>query len=169
MASEHTRNAVWQDMIDINRLVRYYHALADRYQRKRNILRLVLFAAATGSVTAFFELLPEIVYPISSGIIPLCIALDFAQDYSTKTAVLRSVTHDCQSLEIEWQTLWNRQAQLNDNEIIQQNTQLSQRLNMIAEKTDSIGIRENTALNEKCTDDAYQIMSDYYGGLRRAG
>ncbi len=55
MVSDQIRNEVWQHLLDIARLVRYYAALSDRYRRNYTIVRFLLYAAAASGVAAFLE------------------------------------------------------------------------------------------------------------------
>lgn len=56
-----TRNAVWQEMLDVARLVRYYDRMA-RWQQQRHLgIRIVLFASATAGVASAIDALPEAV------------------------------------------------------------------------------------------------------------
>ena len=44
MVSPRTRADIWQDLLDANRLVRYYEALTNRYQLWQQAIRLLLLA-----------------------------------------------------------------------------------------------------------------------------
>lgn len=162
MPTEHTRNEIWQDLLDTARLIRYYDALADQYRYKQMVLRFVLLTAATSSMATLFDLLPSILTLGANGVIAAGVMWDFMQDYSTKTAVLHAISSDCRGLEVEWQTLWNEQAYLEDREVLHRITQLSHQLNVITGRAGAIGVRENAALNEQCATDAYQVMQDRY-------
>ena len=47
LATDATRNAVWQEMLDTARLVRYYDRMTSRRQRCHYGVRLVLLASAS--------------------------------------------------------------------------------------------------------------------------
>ncbi len=162
MATEYTRNEVWQGLLDTARLVRYYHALTDQYHRKRTVLRFLILVAATGSIGALLGILPPLMNLIANSLIAACVAWDFVQDYATKAAVLHTIRNDCTALEGEWRTLWNEQAYLTDRDILQRTVQLSQKLNTITGRAGEIGVQEDVALNTQCATDAYQVMKDRY-------
>ena len=61
MVTERTRNYVWQALLDLERLVRYYTALSDQHRKRHSVVRFLLLAAAAGGVGAFLTQFTEIV------------------------------------------------------------------------------------------------------------
>lgn len=59
MTTSQTRNAVWQELLDTARLVRYYEALSNRYRRYHWAVRFVLLLSASSGIVALLDLLPE--------------------------------------------------------------------------------------------------------------
>ena len=83
-----TRNAVWQEMLDVARLVRYYDRMARQRQQRHLGIRIVLFASATAGVASAIDALPEAVRIASGALIALLVAWDFLADYANKAAIL---------------------------------------------------------------------------------
>ena len=102
MVTEQTRNYVWQELLDAARLVRYYEALSDRHRRNHSRVRFLLLAAATGSIAALLDLIPESTQLFTSAWVALLVAWDFVSDYAKKAAVLHTISLECSALEIEF-------------------------------------------------------------------
>ena len=123
MVSDQTRNEVWQNLLDVSRLVRYYDALSAVHRRNHAIIRFVLLAAAAGGIASLLDLLPPIAQLAASGFIALVVAWDFASDYARKAAVLHTISLECGLLEIEWRDLWNdaNNPDASDDEVRERN------------------------------------------------
>ena len=94
-----TRNAVWQEMLDVARLVRYYDRMARRQQQRHLGIRIVLFASATAGVASAIAALPEAVRTASGALIALLVAWDFLADYANKAAILGVIRGECSEVE----------------------------------------------------------------------
>ena len=99
-ATDATTNAVWQEMLDTARLVRYYERMAGRQQRQHMGVRLVLLASATAGVAEATNALPEATR-VASGVIAILVAWDFFADYANKATVLGSIRRECSAVEVE--------------------------------------------------------------------
>lgn len=164
MATEQTRNDVWQELLDVARLVRYYESLSDRYKRCHSIIRFFLLAAAAGGIAALLDVLPAIVQLVAGGLVALLVAWDFVADYARKAAVLHVVSLECSALEIEWRELWAavNKCDLDDAVARRKNQRLAQRANEATGRAGHADIREDRKLNEKCEKDAYRVVADWY-------
>ena len=164
MATEPTRNEVWQDYLDAARLVRYYEALSDRYRRNHSILRFLLLGAAAGGVGALLDLLPEITQLVAGGAVALLVAWDFVTDYAKKAAILHTIGVECSALEIEWRELWAdvNERDLDDAEARRRNRELERRILIATGRSGYADVREDRELNEKCEKDAYRVMVERY-------
>ena len=164
MVSDQTRNDVWQDLLDVTRLARYYGALSDRHRRNHSAIRFLLLAAAAGGIAALLNLLPAIAQLIAGGLIALVVAWDFVSDYAKKAAVLHTISVECDRLQNEWRELWNEanNPEASDAEVREQNIQLAQRISYVTGRAGDANIRENRKLNEECAKAAYKVMTDQY-------
>lgn len=164
MVSDEIRNEVWQDFLDVTRLVRYYGALSDRYKRNYNIVRVLLFAAATSGIAAFLDALPPIAQLISGVGIALIIAWDFVSDYGRKAAVLHAIRLQCGELENEWHALWRSvdDGTIANEEALKKNRQLLQKITSLTGNAGYADIREDHKLNEIQAANAYKTMEERY-------
>lgn len=164
MVSDQIRNEVWQDFLDVTRLVRYYAALSDRYKRNYDIVRVLLFVAATSGIAAFLDALPSIAQLISGVGIAVIIAWDFVSDYGRKAAVLHAISLQCGELENEWRDLWRSvdDGTIANEEAVKKNRQLCQRITNLTGNAGYADIREDHKLNETQAADTYKIMEERY-------
>ena len=166
VTNEITRNAIWQELLDVTRLGRYYDALADKYRRKHFFIRLLLFLAATGEILAFLSLFPDhaeqAIKLLAGFFIAVLVAWDFISDYAKKAAVLHTVGMECGRLETEWKSLWNELGNISEDEALEKNKDLSMRISEITGWAGQAGINEDSELNRKCTMETYEVIREKY-------
>ena len=164
MVTEQTRNAVWQVLLDVARLVRYYEALSDRHRRNHLIVRFLLLAAATSSIAALLHLIPDIAQPVASSGVALLVVWDFVSDYAKKAAVLHTISLECNALEIEGRELWDDIEDYNvaADGARRKKQQLERKLLEVTGRAGQADIRQDRKLNEKCEKDAYKITVERY-------
>ena len=162
MVTEQTRNAVWQELLDVARLVRYYEALSDQHRRNHLIVRFLLLAAVAGGIAALLDLLPAMAQLVAGGLIALLVAWDFVSDYAKKAAILHAISIECSAMEIEWQALWLELETISDAEARRENTRLSRRIVDVTGWAGQADIREDRKLNEECEKTAYRVVTDRY-------
>lgn len=162
MVAEQTRNAIWQELLDVARLVRYYEALSDQHRRNHLIVRFLLLAAAAGGIAALLDLLPAMAQLVAGGVIALLVAWDFVSDYAKKAAILHAISIECSAMEIEWQALWLELENISDADARLENTRLSRRIADVTGWAGQADIREDRKLNEECEKAAYRVMTDRY-------
>ena len=110
--SDITRSGTWEMMLDLERQVRYYPKLADRYMLWYRVIRFVLlFGILTeGAVVYFISTgAPQLLWPIAVllglllGVITM---LDAISNCAEKAANLRAVHLQCDDLKAEAERLW---------------------------------------------------------------
>ena len=163
-ATDATRNAVWQEMLDTARLVRYYERMASRQHRQHLAVRLVLLASATAGVAAATNALPEVIQVASGAVVAILVAWDFLADYANKAAVLGSIRRECSAVEVELAALWGEiQADsIDDDEARRTLAELARRVSRATNLAGSAHISTNERLNAKCEETAYKAMEGRY-------
>ena len=163
-ASDATRNAVWQEMLDAARLVRYYERMASRHQRRHLGTRLVLLASATAGVAAVVGALPDAVRVVSGAVVALLVAWDFLADDANKAAVLDSIRRDCSEAEGELAALWGEvQADaVSDAEARRTLAGLSRRVAHATDRAGSAHVPTDERLNAECEEAAFKAMEGRY-------
>lgn len=162
MVSEQTRNDIWQDMLDVARLVRYYEALAERHLRRHLLLRIFLLLAAASGIASLVELLPEYFQLLAGVGITVLVALDFALNYARKAAVLNLISMECTALENKWMDLWAKLGRLDEDEALRETYRLSRQLAEVTGWAGHAEIREDRALNERCEEVAFDAVASRY-------
>ena len=164
MVSEQIRQAVWQDLLDVARLIRYYETLSSRYQFRHSIIQFLLLASAFSGIAALLELLPEIVQLVAVGLIAFLVAWDFVAGYPRKAAVLHTINYECHALEIEWSELWSaiNSSEISDIEAREKNKRLKEKILSVTGWANQADIRIDQKLNEKCAKVAYTVIAEQY-------
>ena len=166
MVTPQTRNAVWQELLDTARLVRYYEALSDRYRRYHWAVRFVLLLSASSGIVALLDLLPESMrQPVqltAGGFIALTVVWDFVSDYARKAAVLHAISMECSLVEVELKALWGELEHRSDDEVRRNNTQLARKMTEVTGWAGQADVREDSKLNQACATSAYTVMKGQY-------
>lgn len=164
MVSATTRNAVWQELLDAARFVRYYGELADRHRRKRWTIQFLLMVAATSGVAALLDPLPAFIHQVAAAAVAILVVWDFFGDYARKAAVLDVVRAECTRVENQLVTLWLEidAIEAEDSDVLRQCNTLRQRLSDATDKPGQVGVTVKAKLNETCTVDAYKVVEERY-------
>ena len=162
-----TRRAVWDELLDVARVIRYAESMESRYRVYHGSLRFSLLLSASGSVAALLEALPanwQLYFGLAIGAL---VSADFMFDYATKIAILSSTKRECQELEAEWQQLWldvDSPASA-DSDIRPRSVELGRGLARATMAMDT-QVRVNTKTNERCTEAAYKVTAARYAAAR---
>lgn len=160
MVSQRTRNAVWQNYLDVARLGLYYEALADRYRRRYIFLRVALLLSVLGSVASPLTPLSHPVVTTALVIATVAlVAADYALDFAKKSAVLHQINVEVLRLEGEWEGLW---LSVDDDtadelEVRAENRNLESRVLDATKRCGDEGIPIDNKLNQKCMETAYEV------------
>ena len=161
-ATDATRNAVWQEMLDTARLVRYYDRRASTLQRWHFGVRLVLLASASAGIAALIEALPAQVRIYCVAAIAGLVAIDFLADFATKAALLSFIRAECNETSVELDALWGelQSDSINDDEARRRLKDLKHRVTRATNRVEQLPTNER--LNVKCEETAMKIMADRY-------
>ena len=165
VVTDQTRNAVWQDLLDGERYVRYFGALADRYQTRHRFLRYGLLVSVIVEAAVLIPKMPDIVFTVlavSLGIVIIGLAAwDAVSDYGKNAAVLTLVTADCAMLKNEWEELWMdiETYAVDESRARERRRDLERRLNIVAERTN---VNLDESLNDSCEEEAFRVVKQRY-------
>lgn len=164
MVSEQTRSAVWHELLEVARLVRYYETLSDRHRKKHRWIRFLLLGATAGGIAALLELLRSELRLFASGLLALLVVWDAVSDYARKAAVLHAVSLECSRLEIEWRELWGdaNDPEADEAHVRNEIRRLARRCSEVTGWAGHADIPEDRSLNEKCEAIAYTIEAERY-------
>ena len=164
MVSSHTRNLVWQDYLDVTRFVRYYGALARRYNFFRRCFHFILIMPLFSATELVIDKFPNWVDAIVGLVIVVAVVVELIWKFTDKAIIAKIVCTESIKLEREWSNLWtllNKEDSC-DEEIEQKNSQLSDKIDVITIKAFEFGIYNFEKLNKKCTDEAFKELSKRY-------
>ena len=110
--SDQTRIAVWHALCDLERNVRYYGALADRFQKRQRWLRFaILTSILVEAGVVYFAMTNPWASYLAVALGALVVALtvwDALSDYPGDAATLRVTGFICNDLNGEMEVLWRR-------------------------------------------------------------
>ena len=160
--SPHTRNLVWQSLLDSVRLVHYYSHLWNKQARIRRHLRIILFFAVGGSFSVLIEAAPAWLQVCAALVIGIVVAYDSVVDHSRKVATLKIVSQECAKLEDEFRSLWaqTESGGLSESEILERNRKLEEKLRSATDKVEQLEIRIDSKLNKAAAERAYSIVEN---------
>ena len=164
LATDATRNAVWQEMLDNARLVRYYDRMTSSRQRCHYGVRLVLLASASAGIAALIEALPEQVRIYCVAAIAVLVVIDLLSDFGNKAAVLSFIRSECNEVGDELDALWGelQSDSINDDEARRSLKDLKRRGTRATNRVEHHNIPTNERLNAKCEKVAFKIMANQY-------
>ena len=159
-----TRNAVWQEMLDVARLVRYYDRMARRRQQRHFGIRIALFASAAAGMAAAIDALPDGVRVASGALVALLVAWDFLADYANKAVILGVIRGECSEAGDELDELWGRvqSNSVGDGDTRRTLAGLKRRVTRVTARAGAANISTNERLNVRCEEDAFKALSDRY-------
>ena len=166
MVSDATRNAVWQSYLDVARLVYYYDAQADRYQRFYIAIRFAMLFFVIVSVASPFAPFPQpidVIAPVALILVTaVLVTADYVGDFAKKAAVLHGIAAQVHRLGSECRALWLRidDADSEDGMARRKNEKLQNHLTETTEQAREAGITINNKLNQECVETAYAIVED---------
>lgn len=150
------KQRIWDDLHDAGRLSRYYGVIASRNRRWHLGLS---FLAVFGSIAAGTILLLE-KPPWWGATLFLGVATITAMlavfDYSRTAQIARSIGDQLREIETELMRLWYRS---DAEDVTSEVESIERRISSVSREDIPIDYR----LNQKCSDDAYAAIKDFYG------
>ena len=162
MVSDQTRNDIWQELLDSDRLVRYYTAVANRYRRLNACTLWLLVFGAASSFAAVLAVLPNNVQLIANAVVGLAAAWALVADYAKKAAVAHTISSQCNRLDVQWQSLWREVEHIEEEAARQRLVDLANQMNDVTSRSGDAGIVDNRRLNEKSEAVAFQTVNERY-------
>ena len=168
-ADSSLRNAVWQQLLDSERMVRYYGEIADRYRWRQMVPRMIMAVAAIGGAVGFaIEAVPEFaaakewIYIPAILLMIAAVVWDFMHDDGKKAAILYSISVECGEYETELLDLWRSVADGTCTENAAVRTRLleiEKGMNRVTDRAGYADVRVDEQLNTKTTREAYEVVT----------
>lgn len=164
--SDHTRNDTWQMLLDLERQLRYYGKLADRYSIRYRAIRylLLLGIVAEGAIVYFLQGQTTLLWTmggLGAFILGFLTVFDAATNYAETSAILRTVSVLCDDLKTEAERLWR---DIEAGRIDDQTAEA--RLNTLVERwaraTQRINLETHDVDNRRAAKEAYKVVAERY-------
>ena len=164
--SDPTRNDTWQMLLDLERQVRYYGKLADRYSLRYRAIRylLLLGIVAEGAIVYFFQVQTVLLWTfggLGAFILGFLTVFDAATNYAQVSADLRTMSVLCDDLKTETERLWRDIEAARTDDL-----QAEQRFNTLVDRwiraTQRINLEIHDHDNKQAARDAYKTVVERY-------
>ena len=152
------RNAVWQQLLDAERLARYHGELADRYQRRQTLIRLAMAGASAIGAIGLIIQVEQWTSPAAILIMIAAVVWDFLHNDGKKAAILYSISVDCGEYETKLRVMWRAldAGPGFDEDTIRTNLlEIEQGMERATARSGYADIRVDEKLNLKTTLEAY--------------
>ncbi len=164
--TDQTRNAVWQSLLDAERYVRYYGALADKYRRldmgvRFGLLAAVVIEAAVVVPNTLNTSLAWVIWVMVAGIAALA-CWDAVAHYASKVENLSITGTRCAALQKDLMKLWMdiEGDSVEESEVRTRYDDFLDRANEITSMASGVSVDEG--LNVRCEDEAYRVLEQRY-------
>ena len=172
MVSDRTRQELWNQLLDIDRMCRYYEAQHNRATRLYVGIRLVTLIAIAGAVGSILDLIPgpTTVYQVLLAIgVALVTIWEAVFNYGKKSAVAQAIYVQAARIRIELRSLWlavnDESDESSDDRDVRKKVRtlagLAQEIENWAGAND---FATDSNLNKQTTKEAFNVVSDRYKG-----
>lgn len=162
--TQQTRNAIWQDYLDLERLVRYYSHLSSKYHRRRRWLQLIVLLA---TLIGFASLaLPSLAW-VAPSVVALVVLFerhDRTRERAVTSDLLVSLSRQAHD---HWSALWEEaNAGIgSDAELLEKKKGLVDRIRQTVGVLDlrlGFGANGDSPLNQRAAEEAYAAAAARY-------
>ena len=162
MVSTATRNQVWSLLLDSARLARYYRKLSSRMINRNNWRLGTTAFFATSAAVSLLNVLPSVVEIVANvGIAGLALWM-MVGHHSQKLGVVTGVSERCMEIQTQTRSLWLNLGQLTDAQARERLDHLDSELDRVTSKPANSGVPDDDALNQTCTEEAYEVIRHQY-------
>lgn len=160
MVSERTSDMVWNQVVDIKRLSRYWGAVASNMGRWHKWRMIVLLLPTTGAIVSLLQVLPGWMVLAVNALFAVLACWTVIGNPTERVVIVQEVSRRCHDLELKVEALWRDLDQLDDVQARRLADDLDREINHTT--TRLIGIRIDNALNELCEADANRAIRHEY-------
>ena len=162
-----TRNTIWQGLLDLDRLVRYYSLLSTRYHRRQQGIRTVILLATMAGVAGLATPVPFWVAPVSVTAVALAVLFESFDRTGERATVSDILVYRYRKAMSDWTALWDATdaGLLSEPEVLQRKHELMTRIQETMGDLDErlrLGAFGDSRLNEKAAEDAYAVLERQY-------
>lgn len=157
------RNEIWNQLLDAERLVRYYANRSQHYNMICWIMRGALWLLYIVGISAYFKFLPLYLNIILAVLLAVATVLNAVMGFEEKAAILRGISSRCNRLLDQCRDLWleTEEGIVEDDILRMKYRYLRDEQTAATEWAGLFGIPEDDDLNEKMAKKAFSIVELY--------
>ena len=152
-----TTERIWDNMLDVERLSRYYGKIADRYQKRHLGLSML---SILGSLAAAAWLLSPADFVYSDAIsaalfmvVAMATSAMIVYDFSRKAQIARTTSELVREIGVGLNRLWH-----DEEPDIRTIEELESRIDAVTRND----LPVDYELNESCNDEAYRVVENFH-------
>ena len=133
-ATDETVRLIWEELVEADRMCRYYGYLSQRLDRLGDLLQMGSVGAASGAFVSLMSHFPEWFSTTAAAIAVLAGTVVILRRYPQKAARSAEIYRLLGQLQLEWEHLWNGVWTKDDDELVSAWKELSERQGSIVER-----------------------------------
>ena len=157
--SEETRRLVWDELVDSDRMCRYYGYLTLRFRKLDQLLQFVAVLAALSGLSGVLFRVQWIALPcliVSASAFAIATILN----YSGKALQSNEIFRQLGRLNVDWELLWNNVSTKDDDTVLASWKKLSERQFALVERA-PFDLPLSPSLARKSQQEAYDYWSEF--------
>ena len=157
-ATDETVRLVWEELVETDRMCRYYGYLAHRLNRLGELLAIGTVSFSLGAVLAVLKQLPESVSLLAIGMAAVASVVMIVGRYQKKASRSAEIFRLLGQMQLEWEHLWNGVWTKDDAELRAAWKSLSERQGSIIERApDELPLSRSLVRRSQLEADRYWI------------
>ena len=156
--TEHTKDRLWQDMLDLARLTRYYELQTNKLTRRYRVVRLILLIGAGASLSLAVGNLPIWIGIGGAAVLLVATAIEFIWDWGMQASLSHAINLECCVIEKDYESLWSRvnTGQIDDSDSLRELDHLNLRVIAAA----ALISASDEGINRRAFKTANEVMVD---------
>lgn len=157
--SDETRRLVWDELVDSDRMCRYYGYLTLRFRKLDQLLQFVAVFASFAGLAGVLLQLPSIALSCLT-IAASAVFISTIRNYSEKALQSNEIFRQLGRLNVEWELLWSNVSTTDDDAIQASWKKLSERQFALVERA-PFDLPLSHSLARKSQQEAYEYWSEF--------
>ena len=159
-ASEITRKAVWDGLIELDVSVRYCQNMHNRHQIWHIVLSCILATSGAGGIVSLLAHAPIWVQITLNAIIPFIAIWSIVANEGKKAHIFYTLTGECTRLRNEYKELWMsvENYQLSNDDVLSKLKNLNNQYEDIKSRNGS-DLRLSNRINNRATTDSHKYFT----------
>ena len=157
--SDETRRLVWDELVDSDRMCRYYGCLTLRFRKLDQLLQFIAVFAAFSALSGVVLRLQWMSLACLA-VAASAVAISTIRNYSEKALRSNEIFRQLGRLNVEWELLWNNVRTKDDDTIQASWKKLSERQFAVVERV-PFDLPLSPSLARKSQNEAYDYWSEF--------